>query len=91
MTESCDCGEPDCIPAGDPRYDGFRISELWLVTMVDPADDQEGLMYEAGSGPLMATDERRLEFLRAIVSRNAAEGGPPLRIRHFTEAVDVQD
>jgi hypothetical protein len=90
MVESCGCGSVDCVPAGHPSYDGFRITELWIVTLVDPVDDQEGIMYESSTGPLMATDRRRLEFLQRIVKRNNEAGEQALQIKHFREVVDVQ-
>lgn len=55
--------DPDWIEPGDPRYDGFRIQELWLVVAVD-VDDQEGIVQfptEEGYVPLFAADPRRLE------------------------------
>ena len=64
--ETADPGEhmhPD-----DPRYDGFRIREYWILTAVAP-DNQEapllispnaGAQYHLADGPAMAADQRRL-------------------------------
>lgn len=43
--------------AGDPHYNGFRITEMWVVTSVDPGDDQEGILLAPQSHmPLLMSD-----------------------------------
>lgn len=90
MTEAGheDCADPaDCIEAGDPQYDGFRLNDLWVVTSVDPGDDQEGLVGDlVVGGPLMASDRRRLEqYLEPYVAKlRAAHPETTVSIKHFT-------
>jgi hypothetical protein len=76
-----DAPDPDDeIKAGDPRYDGYRITHMWVITQVDPADDQEGLVVTEGV-PLMAADDVR----KAQMLDFAAEAYPglPMVLKHF--------
>lgn len=54
------------IPAGDSRYDGFRIEELWIFTCVDPTDNQEGVLADHDR-PIIASDQRAVDELRELV------------------------
>lgn len=65
---------------GDPSYGGFRAEELWIFTRVDPADDQEGILMSSIMGPLIATDEVRLNELTQAV-RDAGLLG--VVVKHF--------
>lgn len=78
---------------GDPRYDGFRISELWAWCQVDPRDDQEGIITletRHGPMPLIASDRVRLRDLRLYARMVATSTGRPVRLRRFTFAEDVE-
>jgi hypothetical protein len=72
---------------GDPEYDGFRIEALWAWTVVDPADNQEGIpgVPAPGGGvmPLVASDRVRLEELRPIAQQFADMLKSPVRLRRF--------
>lgn len=71
--------------AGDPRFDGFRISTLWAWTVIDD-DDQEGLigtMTRAGWMPLIASDRVRLDQYRELARQIAHDLGKPVRLRRF--------
>ena len=79
------------IDIDDERYDGFRIREYWMATVVAP-DNQEGVL---GIGPMeairfhltmgvaMATDERRLSHLREYARYAAERFSVVIKIRHF--------
>lgn len=82
------------IDQDDPRYDGFRIHEYWMLTATGP-DNQEAplyvnravaVQYHLAEGPAMAADPRRLEHLRdyarAMIKVFGKEAGE-LKIRHF--------
>jgi hypothetical protein len=84
------------IDADDPRYDGFRIRELWAATAV-ATDNQEATLwvdledanaYHLTQGPAMAADERRLRHLREFAQAIATRYGVEVRIRHFCPAGD---
>lgn len=83
------------IEPGDPRYDGFRITELWAVTSIDPADDQEGLV--AIEGPqgqvvsLIASDTERLESLLKPAAEGLRRQGVATELRHFSLSPDRYD
>lgn len=82
----CPCGQDDCISADDPRYDGFRITEFWILTAVDPVTNQEGVLAFKDPNdyiqPAMATDHRRLEMLKQL-AKDTPEDTTSLRIIHF--------
>ena len=72
--------------AGDPRYDGFRIASVWAFTVVDPADDQEGLITLAspsGPMPMIASDRVRLDRMRPVAAIVARQLGRPVTLRKF--------
>lgn len=79
----------ECIHAGDPRYDGFRVTDLWVVLLVDPRDNQEGIAYYGGL-PLIAADERRLDDMKPLVDLLAKTTGRTSRIAHL-QVVDSQN
>lgn len=79
--KECSHSECDCVPAGHPVYDGFRITELWAIVQVDPADDQEGILYSQ-DGPLLAADTRRLEYLESVMI-HAQVAGHKVALKHF--------
>lgn len=73
--------------AGDPQYAGFRITSLWAVTAVDPADDQEGVCaFQGPDGawmPLVGSDRNRLvSFLEPMAEELRAEN-PTATVKHF--------
>jgi hypothetical protein len=79
------------ISAEDPRYDGFRIREYWMLTAVAP-DNQEAPVFvhrdyaarhHLPVGPALAADERRREHLRELGQEMAQKFGTPFKIRHF--------
>lgn len=75
-----DCPEHgERIGPGDPRYDSFRIRELWLFVAVDPKDDQEGVVAGPDGLPLIATDRRRYEDVRAYAQWRARQHGVQVR------------
>lgn len=83
------------IRAGDPRYDGFRITELWAFVAVDPDDNQEGLpaFNDPVTGqwhPLVCADERRVDSIRGMAQRLANMSGRPLELRRFTTMTHVE-
>lgn len=80
------------LPDDDPRYDGFRIHDYWILTNVG-SDNQEAPLFvtppqarafHLSIGPAMASDERRAHHLRQYAAW-MAEGNPGLefRLRHF--------
>lgn len=73
--------------AGDPRYDGFRIGALHAWTVVDPRDDQEGVIGVPGPDgstiPAVASDRVRLEAFRPLAAQVADALGVPVRLRRF--------
>lgn len=83
------------IAAGDPRYDGFRVTEVWAFIAVDPADNQEGIAafrdpITQAWMPLVAADERRLESLRPMAQRLANMSGVTILLKHFTNVEVVE-
>jgi hypothetical protein len=83
----------DHASPGDPSYDGFRISELWAWTQVDPKDNQEGIITlasPAGPMPMIASDRVRLADLEWYAHMVANEIGREVRLRRFTLAEDVK-
>lgn len=79
------------IEPGDPRYDGFRIEQLWVLCMVDPADNQEGAVWievdaarrhNLAPGAAFASDQRRREHLEAYAEELAANGAR-CTLKHF--------
>lgn len=83
--------EHEHIEPGDPRYEGFRIRELWLLCLVDVDDNQEGIAgvtrdaavrHSLSVGPAMASDERRAAHLRDY-GRELAARGEPVALKHF--------
>jgi len=86
------------IEPGDPRYDGFRIRELWMLTGVDPADNQEGVIgitrevairHSIDIGPALASDERRAHHLREYGRELAARGTSVTLKRFVVEDVEL--
>jgi hypothetical protein len=78
---------------GDPSYDGFRISELWAWTQVDPADNQEGIIAvnsKQGPLPLIASDRVRLADLELFAQMVANQTGREVRLTRFTLAETVR-
>jgi hypothetical protein len=81
------------IPAGDPRYDGFRITELWAWTFIDPSDDQEGiatLLHRDNVLPLIGSDRRRIESFRGYAQRLANDLGIQITLVKFTTREKVE-
>lgn len=81
------------IEPGDPRYDGFRISELWAFTQVDPIDNQEGIITlssPAGPLPMIASDRVRMDAFKPYAQMVAKQIGRPVILRRFTLAEDVE-
>lgn len=86
------------IDPDDPRYDGFRMTDCWLATMVGD-DNQEGVLYVTPAlaamhhmsvGPAWASDERRLSHLRAFADYVHKQFDVEVHIRHFVPAPDDQ-
>ena len=83
------------IDKDDPRYDGFRIREYWMLTAIGPdnqeapvlVDTRAAYRFHLAIGPAMAADQRRLLHLRefaAYVASTFSDGDDPgLKIRHF--------
>jgi len=64
------------VPPGDPRYDGFRVENIWLFTVIDKDDDQEGIASFRARGvqwPLIASDPTRRDDYMKIAKQIAAE------------------
>ena len=82
------------IPADDPRYDGFRITEhLWAFVSLDPKTDQEGIAsFHDGSTwvPMISADQRRVDSLKPVAQRIATMTGSSIRLVKF-ERVAVID
>jgi hypothetical protein len=87
------------IHPDDPRYNGFRIRELWIATAIAP-DNQEAMLYidvpeavafHVSPGPAFASDERRLNHIRAFAQAKATELGIEVQIRHFVPAGSAED
>lgn len=65
---------------------GFRITELWAYTQVDPSDDDEGVIAWLNGGvwvPLVAADLARLDGYRPLAKDTAVATGIPVHLRHF--------
>ena len=84
------------IDPDDPRYDGFRIRQIWAVTAIAP-DNQEALLWVEPSdarafhlspGPAFASDARRLKHLREYAQMIADREQVALQIRHYVPADD---
>ncbi len=73
---------------------GFRITEVWAWTVVDPEDGEEGIpALQAADGtalPLIAADRNRLEAMRPWVQDLADAHGMPLTLKRFTEMAVVE-
>jgi hypothetical protein len=69
-------------------YAGFRITELWCFSQVDPDDDEEGIIGIQLDGrdmlPLVASDKVRADEYRAIAQQWANKSGRRVLERHFT-------
>lgn len=72
----------DHAAPGDPSYDGFRIGDIWAWTMVDPADNQEGIIGFRNM-PLIASDRVRLDDLAAYAQMMADTLGKPATLKRF--------
>jgi hypothetical protein len=93
MTTDAESIDPDeHIDPDDPRYDGFRIREMWAMTALAP-DNQEAILWvndprdaarhHLTPGPAFASDQRRLKHLREYAQEQATRHGIEVRIRHF--------
>lgn len=74
------------IEPGDPRYDGFRITEIWAWTQVDPKDNQEGIITfdsPLGPMPMIASDRVRMSQFRLYAQMVANQIGREVKLRHF--------
>jgi hypothetical protein len=74
--------------AGDPEYDGFRITSVWAFTLVDPRDNQEGIP-AVGNMPLIASDRVRLDDLTPYAQSIADALGVEVKLRRFEFSEDV--
>lgn len=82
--------DPPHLDPDDPAYDGFRIKEMWAFTSIGP-DDQEGVMAMLMNGtpiPMIASDVRRFDSLKAMLLEERKPGGPMVMVRHFLPAPD---
>jgi hypothetical protein len=97
MTEAEGIPPEQHISDDDPRYDGFRIREYWMLTTTGP-DNQEAplwvtepqaVRFHLSPGPSMASDARRLHHLRQY-AQWMADGNPGMTfvIRHFVPEGD---
>lgn len=95
MSRDDDPDTGERIPAGDPRYDGFRLRELWAYLAVDPADDQEGVAAFLGPGgmwmPMIGGDERRIRDLEPQARQLARHSGRKMRLVKFTVREDLKE
>jgi hypothetical protein len=84
----------DQIEAGDPRYDGFRVTECFAFLQIDPADNQEGtptLLIDAGlMAPMLSFDRRHMESLRPIAQDYARQTGRRIRLVRFTQLEEIE-
>lgn len=85
----------EMIPPGDPRYDGFRITQVFAWCIVD-SDDQEGIPAfrgPQGPMPMVAADRQRMQSLRPIAEHIASTHGRRVVLKRFvlTEEVEVID
>jgi hypothetical protein len=97
MTTDAESIDPDeHIDPDDPRYDGFRIREIWAATAIAP-DNQEAMLWvdhhdavkhHVAVGPAFAADRRRLNHLRAYAQEQATLHEIEVRIRHFGPLAD---
>lgn len=85
------------IHPDDPRYDGFRITQLWLATVIGP-DNQEGVLgvdmqdarrFHMNEGAAFAADERRLAHLREFAAAISKRWDIEVRVRHFVPRDEV--
>ena len=92
LTEAERVDPAEHVDDDDPRYDGFRIRDYWILTAIGPDDQEAPLWVTEGHarifhlsiGVSMASDERRLHHLRQYAAWiTEANPGMGLRIRHF--------
>lgn len=79
--------EQDAPAAGDESYRGFRITEMWAVTAVDPGDDQEGVCAVYGQDgvmPLVASDRIRAKDLMEHFLPVLRQDNPTATVKRFS-------
>ena len=86
---------PDPQPgdmAGDESYTGFRISEMWAVTAIDPEDDQEGIIGipgpNGGTIPAVGSDRMRKQSFLDPLLADARAAGLNVQLKRFTLVQD---
>lgn len=76
----------------DPEYDGFRITTIWVYTLVG-GDNEEGIpSYLDGDTwmPMIAADRNRLEALRPFAQALADASGFAVHLSRFSERVELE-
>lgn len=73
---------PEALP-------GHRITQLWAVLSVDPADGSEGVI-AFRNHPLIASDEYRLESLRRVIPLAVAGLPAIVKLVRFSVREDLE-
>jgi hypothetical protein len=77
-----------------PKNTMPKITEIWAVVSVDPADGNEGVAAATVSGmmlPLIAADEKRLAMILPIAEHIKASTGLKLKLIKFTTREEVRE
>jgi hypothetical protein len=71
---------------------GFVIEELWaFIAVVSDGDEGVvGIPTPTGMGPAVAADRDRLESIRPIVEKFAAQSETPVKLVKFHQRTDVE-
>lgn len=84
----------EAIYEDDPRYDGFRINELYAFTSVEDGTDQEGIISavtsDGKSMPLIGADLRRVESLRSGVESFVKEHNVKVKLVKFSVREEIE-
>lgn len=66
--------------------EGFRVTELWAFTAVDPKDGDEGVVAfisDIGPVPMIGADEERVRSLRPMAVQIANARGIEIKLVKF--------
>jgi hypothetical protein len=77
-----------------PKNTMPKITAVWAVVSVDPADGNEGVAAAEVAGimmPLIAADEKRLDMIIPIAKAIKASTGIKLKLVKFTTREEVEE
>jgi hypothetical protein len=76
-----------------PKGSMPRIKSIWAFLVVDPKDENEGIISMTRDGlmmPLIASDRVRLDQLRPYAQRVADQIGRPVQLVEFVQRVELE-